>query len=73
MKYANLGEFVKDVRLNKAMTQREFVDFLGCMCVPLLSLTEKGVHKVSLRTLKRLAVVTGKPTEWLRDLNERQG
>ena len=71
-KYHNLGEFLKEYRRGKAMTQEKMAEIIGCTRAR-YTLYETGKAKAGLDMIFKISVTTGKSTEFINKLNDYQG
>jgi transcriptional regulator with XRE-family HTH domain len=59
--YVELGQLVREHRMEKKMTQLELAQKLGYNSTQFVSLFERGMSKVPINTLGQLIVVLGIP------------
>jgi transcriptional regulator with XRE-family HTH domain len=67
----DFGIRLKEIRLNRKMTQERFAEFLG-ISVDFLSLIERGINAPSFETIERMARTLRLPVRALFEFPERR-
>ena len=62
MNYKDIGRKMKEIRINKNLSQEEFAEEIG-ITASYLGQIERGQRKISLPTLEKISERTGVPIE----------